>query len=315
MNIIIPGFLDGFPGIAEMEGIPRFPALEKLLSRAIIEKGSNDYHETLFSFFDISSLANSTTTKTYPIAALNYLAETGDAYSGYLMHADPVHLRPEQDCLLLFDFEHLDLSSDDAETYINAFNQHFLEDGIELLKTQTKHWYLKVDAVPDLETSPLTDVLGHNIDHFLPTGVDAKKWRHLLNEIQMVFFSLAEDLPMVSSVWFHGGGELAPINAKSINDVSGDSLLLKGLAQHSGIAYNEDLIGADLMLIESLQRSVIDRDLDSWINELHQINALISNVSSTEFKVHACNGNVYHWQPINNWHFWKRSRPFKVILS
>lgn len=281
----------------------RFPCLETVLSRATTAPGKTDYHATLFGFFDGVS-------KDYPIGALKYLAETGEYADQYLMQADPVHLKADQDCVLLFDFSYLELSETDANTYLKTFNQHFAEDGLRLLKTASKRWYLKVAHKPDIQTSSLEQVIGHNIDKFLPIGPDAAKWRHFINEIQMVFFSLAEDLPMVSGIWPHGGGVLTSLSAPDIDVVSGDNLLIEGLAKHTGLTFDPEQVRQPhgLMVIESVQKARANVDLDAWLTAVTELEALICELKTADLTLYPCNGKSYHWRANNNWHFWRRNK-------
>ena len=47
-------------------------------------------------------------------------------------HADPVHLRPDRDRLILFDSRNLGITHEEAGALVGLFNGHFAADGMRL---------------------------------------------------------------------------------------------------------------------------------------------------------------------------------------
>jgi hypothetical protein len=130
-------------------------------------------------------------------------------------HADPVHLRPDRDRLLLFAGPSLAIGDDEAESLIDAFNGYFAVDGLHLLRAGPSNWFLRVTEAPRLRTWALHRVVGRPVDAYLPWGPDAKTWGRWQTEAQMLFFSHPVNekrgrlgRPAISGVWTWGGGVL-----------------------------------------------------------------------------------------------------------
>jgi hypothetical protein len=179
-----------------------------------------------------------------PVAAVSYLGESGNRFSGYCLRADPVHLTPDRDQLVLAGPEVLALSIVEAQTLVEEINRVIAADGWRLEAQTPQRWYLHLPQSPSLRTCNLSQVRGHAISAFLPYGRDGKRWHGILNEIQMILHASPVNrerqanrkLP-VSSLWFWGGGELPapdPQQARRWAGVWSDEPLSTGLARLGG---------------------------------------------------------------------------------
>jgi len=212
IHLLVPGLLGPFPRFAEVGEVPRLPALETLLARGERGPGGASVAEVAFELFAVDADPAAT-------AALCHAADSGGAEaSRVLLHAHPVHLRPDHDRLLAFDFHDRPIRVEEAAAFVDAFNRHFAEDGLELLAPHPGRWYLAVERLPRVRLHPLSDILGRNIDLFLPEGEEARTWRALLNEVQMLFHGLpvnaereARGLWPVNGLWFSGAGRLPQV--------------------------------------------------------------------------------------------------------
>jgi len=155
-------------------------------------------------------------------------------------HADPVHLRPDRDRLLLFAGPSLVIGDDEAESLIDAFNGHFAADGLHLLRAGPSSWFLRVPEAPRLRTWAIHRVVDRRVDAYLPWGPDAKAWERWQTEAQMLFFShpVNEERarlgrPAISGVWTWGGGVLPRVKAGPELTVA-DHPLAVGLARAAG---------------------------------------------------------------------------------
>jgi hypothetical protein len=236
VHLICPGLLGAIEHGAG--ALPPTPALDRLLSRARSERTApRDPLATLGGAFGLVAPAGDD----LPSAPLCLLAlgrppEPGACW----FHADPVHLRPDRDRLLLFAGPSLGVRADEAESLTDSFNAHFARDGLLLSAAAPSGWYLRVSQVPGLRTRPLHQVVGHPIDAHLPVGPDAKAWARWQNEAQMLFFShpvneARERLgrPVISGVWTWGGG-LLPELTQGPDLTVADHPLALGLAGASG---------------------------------------------------------------------------------
>jgi len=147
-------------------------------------------------------------------AALAACSALVDAVPSAAWRVDPVHLHVGRDHLVLTDPELLALSADDARTLAAAIAPLFADDGLALETPGPARWYLReLDPARPLRlaTRPLSGAVGRNIDAWQPTGDDVRRWRRLLNEVQMTWHEHAANtrreaarLPTVNSLWIEG---------------------------------------------------------------------------------------------------------------
>lgn len=312
ISLVAPGLLGKLPQLDE-SGRERFANLERLLNRADRVSAPSSYAGTLFELFGIAADPESD----LPTAALCCQVEPGarpDAAS-FLLHADPLHLRPDQDRLLAFDFHHQPLTGDQAGQFAQAFNAHFADDGLRLFTPHPNRWYLEVDHVPRLRTRPLVDVIGRNIDLFLPQGEDAGRWRSWMNELQMLFFNLPVNqlresqgqLP-VNGLWFSGGGRLSSVSqGNGFGDLQGDCPLARGLQHHVGTHSQERL-----MIWKAPERAVLDADPRAWVTAISELDRLVGGMLGEAFRLFPCEGEAWYWKPSMRYRFWRPSRSLQV---
>jgi hypothetical protein len=222
-----------------------------------------------------------------PSAPFSLMGEAVSAPAdGYWLHAEPVHLHADRDQLLMFSGADLAPTRDEADELVALFNQHFTDAGLSLTAPRAERWYLRSERPLDLESVPLAQVVGKPLPLDAPAGADARRWRALMNEVQMLFFDSAvnrrrEQLgrPLISGVWTWGGGVLPapPLDASNCPDlVIGDDPLTLGLARWSGVAHRalDDWDGAVgpqghcLVFWDRLAVAGITRDPVAWSQAL-----------------------------------------------
>jgi hypothetical protein len=214
------------------------PGLARILSRARIATfADTDLESVLLDSFGVQRQRD------WPVAPFSWLGDGGEAGARYWLRADPVHLRAERDAVLLVDARHFTLDAESASALLDALNNHFESDGLRFFASAPARWYVAVDRVPEIATSPLRAVAGRNIDTLLPKGTDALTWHRWFNEIQMLFHSHGVNearegtgLPTVNSVWFWGGGVLPGALSRAFAGVWSDDPLARGLALASRVA-------------------------------------------------------------------------------
>ena len=131
--------------------------------------------------------------------------------AGCWLRADPVHLRLQRDQMLLLPV--MEISADEAGEMCASLNGHFAGQGMEFFAPHAHRWYVRLDSLPRIRTTPLSQVVGGDVRRFLPTGDDASRWHQVFNEIQMLLHAHplneareARGEPIINSVWFWGGG-------------------------------------------------------------------------------------------------------------
>jgi hypothetical protein len=203
VHLVIPDLFLPEAIAAEVCADLRLPALEKLLARGHSENlQAAPLENHLCELFGVTCAADA------PVAAVS--AAFDGLAAGCWLRADPVHLRLQRDQMLLTGVLP---GVDEAEQFCASLNDYFSGQGMEFFAPHPQRWYVRLQALPRIRTTPLSGVLGANVRGALPTGEDAARWHQLFNEIQMVLFAHplneareARGELMINSVWFWGGG-------------------------------------------------------------------------------------------------------------
>jgi len=217
------------------------PALEKLLARGVpLAQGrgkgaSSSLEDVLCGMFAVPCEAGA------PVAPIS--AAFDGLGAGCWLRADPVHLRLQREQVVLL--PNVEISAADALQLCDSLNAHFAGQAMEFFAPHPQRWYLRLDAVPDIQLMPLSQASGRNIHGNLPTGVEARRWHQLFNEIQMLLFAhpLNEareergELP-VNSVWFWGAGDSQVQAQCDFDSVSSDEMLAQMLAASAGLPFS-----------------------------------------------------------------------------
>ena len=315
IHLVAPALLGPFPRFVEAGEAPPLPALERLLARADREPGPVGYATALFRLFGIADAAPS---DSLPTAPLCHLADSGGAEEPRcLLHADPVHLRPDQDRLLAYDFYRQPLGPGEADAFVDAFNAHFADDGLALLAPHPTRWYLAVERMPEARFQPLAEILGRNIDLFLPEGPDARRWRAWLNEVQMLFYGLPQNAEReargrmpVSGLWFSGPGRLPQVPGGRVRPDAAalECPLVAGLAARAERPGDEPL-----QVAQAPGRAVLEADFDAWSAAMQDFDRRLDELMTEELRLYTCDGCAWHWKPAHRRRFWRRRRI--VVLS
>jgi hypothetical protein len=125
----------------------------------------------------------------------------------------PVHCRVGSDGVHLADPAALALDDADSRTLFDAVRPLFESEGCAMVWGAVLRWYAAHDSLQGLATASLDRVIGRNLDAWLPRQPDARRWRRLQNEAQMLLHALplneareaAGALP-VNSCWLSGCG-------------------------------------------------------------------------------------------------------------
>ncbi len=302
------------PGV-ERNGRQGLPQLEVLLARADRLVEPVGYAGGLFALFGIDTPVAAD----LPTAAVSFLGDTGEAPVGFLLHADPVQLIPDRDCLLAFDLNDDPLDGDEVARLVEVFNAHFSDDGIRLFGSRAGHLYLRCDLPPSIQTHPLSAVIGRNLYRLLPEGDDRQRWRGLLNETQMLCHALefnhereAQCRPTLGGLWFSGGGSLPPEGQSPVARLVGDGVLPRGL-----LALRPGVDGDELVIEDALGRAVTRVDQGGWLRALAELEERMPDLlqGCDELYVHPGNGTVYRWFPRLAWRAWRRKRPLFEYLD
>lgn len=260
--------------------LPALPALNHFLSRSrtkCFEEKS--YLEHLHRIFALK--ANSSIN-----AAISHLADDVPPHDGFWLRADPVHLQADQTGVYLFDSRGFSITRQESLALAADIRPVLLDLGAEIQIPIPERWYLRLAIEPEISTTPIYDVLGKDIQNFLPTGNASSQWAKVMNEVQMVLHEseinqqreARGDLP-INSLWCWGEGQLSERDNTRFTRIYSNDSLIKGLGQHNATvcselvnSFNEvDYMEAHLDILCVLDEGINFRtyhDFEGWLEWL-----------------------------------------------
>lgn len=232
-RLLLPGMFQELAAAA-----PCPPALQAVLRYARrVDAFAGDADAWRCRFFGVARQQD------WPVAPFSCLGDGLEPGADYWLCAHPVHLHLRRDSLTVADAASFALDMPGAQQLVAALNAHFADDGMRFFAPHPSRWYLRLAAPPMLETHPLAEAVGRNVDRLLPQGRDALQWHGRLNEIQMLLHEHPVNLDLerrgelpVNSVWLWGGGVLPPCAASGVAAVWAHDPFTRGLAQAHGAA-------------------------------------------------------------------------------
>jgi len=335
IKLLLPGLFGPMPNLVSGGVDVSVPGIERVLARADREAvPGRDYLETLYALFGCAAAAD----VDLPQGAVGYMAEGGAAEARCFLRADPVHLRPDRDRLLLFDCSNLAIQAQEAEAIAAEFNRHFAGDGMRLLVPHPERWYLQLERCPALCTSSLSEVVGHHIETFMPRGEEAPLWRQRLNEMQMLLFQSPvnrqrEDSGRltINGIWLSGGGRLPTVSPRERFSVFADEPNARGLARLAGLPRQrspgtESLVWSApetrVVVCMDLLGPVVHVDAQAWAEALQAVEsrmqALLGGMRthpSARLELYPCHGEVFTLTPSKLRRFWRRGRKLSEYLN
>ncbi|MGH8413537.1 MAG: hypothetical protein ACRESX_02285 [Gammaproteobacteria bacterium] len=177
------------------------------------------------------------------------LADSSQRDSGFYFCADPVHLAPDRDQLVMLPLSVMQVQMAEAVVLAATFNHMYEAEGYRLETPKSGRWYLRCPAVLNCITHESVKVAGQTVFDFMPSGEHGARLRQLMNEVQMLFFehpvNQAREVagkPAINSLWLWGGGCLPqePVLEKLIKapeQVVTNMPVLVGLARFAGSGY------------------------------------------------------------------------------
>jgi hypothetical protein len=315
---------------------PRPAALDRLLSRSKPEhNGIAGLDATLCRWFGSADPRQDA----LPVAALTYRSDAGEAATGYVLRADPVHLRADQSSLRLFDAGTFAVTQEEADQLVAAFNAFYVGRGLQLFAPCPRRWYLLLAATPGITTAALSEVAGQDINAYLPRGDDAADWRRLLNEVQMLLHDHPVNAareqrgePAINSLWFWGGG-LSPDPLRSrVVRIATDHPLAMGLALQAATPRVDvpatllELLplavdGVTLVINDALASATRYADVEHWLEALRGLEkhwfvpllAMLRRGDLNSLEIDPCNGMRFVINKYRQHAFWKRDRRFEIL--
>lgn len=181
-------------------------------------------------------------------AALTRVVDGGivDATLSGWLRADPAYIRPDiNGARLLATGDTLRLDSNDVEALLPALRPLFGDTGFMLDAPHPGRWYLRLPRESKLPAfATPSQALGEDVFEHIPGGAEARRWRVLSSEAQVVLHNhphnaarAAAGKPPINSLWFWGGGVLPDHVASTSLTLYSDDPLLQGLAHFAKLAH------------------------------------------------------------------------------
>jgi|GEM_PF-59386 len=339
-TLVIPGLVPSSNIADEFTADLSAPALARLFSRGRpVAMPAESYDAWLCRLFDIDKQND------WPFAPITLLADGGNAEDAYWLRADPVHLRVNRDQLVLADSSVFDITQHESAAFSKALNQHFGSDGFVFEPYNPTRWYLRSPEPIDLCCTPLHLATGKNIDTLLPTGNDARRFRSLFNEAQMLLFSHplneareTEGRLPINSIWFWGGGKKPAWRRPVLSGLWANEPLAKSLAKTSSI-WSVDLPndadtwlsqqkdeGEHLIVIDTLLSPQQYGDAYAWqqtLNQLEQdwfapLSAALQKGKITQLSITGFGDDRAIKIDVarnDSWKLWRRTRSLTDVLG
>ncbi len=290
------------PALAHFE--PGHPLREWLVRADRLDDGGVGYLGGLAEYFPGVDAG-------LPAAAITREFLVGDAAGALWLSADPAWVQPDMTGVRLLACGQLRVDMDEALAFSAALQPVFDEAGMRLLVSTPDRWHLRLPA--DLEL-PLfaapEQALGEDLSQHLPEGAEGRRWRILLNDIQVLLHQhpanlqrRARGLAPVNSLWLWGGGVLPGPMDSALHGVIGDELLLRALARRAGMLQHtrsaETVAAATPGWLIDLQDLPAGEIAANWWPTLQPL------LGSHPVTLHFGSGERWRRRPWHRWRLWR----------
>lgn len=290
------------PALAHFE--PAHPLREWLTRADRLSDGRGGYLDGLSDYFEGVDTHLSA-------AAITREFLAGDAADATWLSADPAWVQPDMNGVRLLACGQLQLSMDEAQALAEPLKPVFDEAGIHLEISTPDRWHLRLPSNTSLPSFAAPEqALGEDLSQHLPQGAEGRRWRVLLNEIQVLLHQhplnaerRARGLAPINSLWLWGGGSLPGPLKSSLHGVISDDLLLRALARRADMAQQtrtpETVAAATSGWLIDLQDLPASEIASRWWPTLQPLLARQSSV------LHFASAERWRCKPWHRWRIWR----------
>jgi len=249
-----------------------------------------------------------------PAGALTRELMAGDAEGASWLCADPAWVQPDLNGARLLACGQMQLEMDEALAFAKPLKPVFGDAGMILEVSSPDHWHVRLPAgAPTPALAAPEQALGEDLYEHLPEGADGRRWRVLLNEVQVLLHQhprnaerRALGLPPINSLWLWGGGTLPSRVRTMLKGVVSDDVLLGALARRAGIAVidrtPQAVASSSAGWLVDLQDLPVDEIATRWWPVIEGV-ALKQPVQWS-----FASGERWLHRPWHRWRFWRGSR-------
>lgn len=246
-------------------------------------------------------------------AALTRVVDGGpeDAHLSAWLRADPAYIRPDiNGARLLAIGDGLGIDQADVDALLPALRPLFGDAGFPLDAPHPGRWYLRLPHEAKLPpfVAP-AQALGDDVFEHIPAGADARRWRVLLGEAQVVLHNhphnavrMAAGKASVNSLWFWGGGVLPDQIAATAPTLYSDDPVLQGVAGVGKLACMPLSAFTDVAA-DALVDLRAQRDAQKLVDALMQ--PAVAGMARHDVLLDFADGVVFLVQAGQRWRFWR----------
>jgi hypothetical protein len=247
---------------------------------------------------------------TVPAAAITRQFLAGDAGDDLWLSADPAWVQPDMNGVRLLACGQMQLDMDAAQAFAEVLRPVFDEAGMQLEISTPDRWHLRLPpdtSLPDFAAPE--QALGEDLAQHVPQGAQGRRWRVLLNDIQVLLHQhplnaqrQAHGWAPINSLWLWGGGRL-PTLSSQLSGVVSDDLLLRALAARAGVSLQartpETVTAAPANWLVDLQDLPASAIATQWWPTLQSV------LNQRAVRLHFASGERWLHKPAHRWRFWR----------
>lgn len=247
---------------------------------------------------------------TVPAAAITRQFLAGDAGDDLWLSADPAWVQPDMNGVRLLACGQMQLDMDAAQAFAEVLRPVFDEAGMQLEISTPDRWHLRLPpdtSLPDFAAPE--QALGEDLAQHVPQGAQGRRWRVLLNDIQVLLHQhplnaqrQAHGWAPINSLWLWGGGRL-PTLSSQLSGVVSDDLLLRALAARAGVSLQartpETVTAAPANWLVDLQDLPASAIATQWWPTLQSV------LNQRAVLLHFASGERWQRRPWHRWRFWR----------
>jgi hypothetical protein len=245
-----------------------------------------------------------------PAAAITRQFLAGDAGDDLWLSADPAWVQPDMNGVRLLACGQMQLDMDAAQAFAEVLRPVFDEAGMQLEISTPDRWHLRLPpdtSLPDFAAPE--QALGEDLAQHVPQGAQGRRWRVLLNDIQVLLHQhplnaqrQAHGWAPINSLWLWGGGRL-PTLSSQLSGVVSDDLLLRALAARAGVSLQartpETVTAAPANWLVDLQDLPASAIATQWWPTLQSV------LNQRAVRLHFASGERWQRKPWHRWRFWR----------